>query len=63
MLADCSSIEHVPAATIVWQDGFGDGKVDGWFGHEFHPTEQFVEDGALAFGQGAGFTGHGSDVL
>lgn len=63
LLAACGSVAYPPEATIVWQDDFSDGNVDGWFGHEFHPTEYFVEDGTLAFGQGDGFVGHESDVL
>ncbi|MGD8632452.1 MAG: hypothetical protein PVF85_02710 [Anaerolineales bacterium] len=63
LLAGCRSIENAPEATIVWQDDFDDGTVDGWFGHEFHYSEYFVEDGALAFGLGDGFIGHDSDVL
>jgi hypothetical protein len=56
-------VEYAPDATIVWQDDFNDGTVDGWFDHELHPSEYFVEDDALAFGKGDGFIGHDSDVL
>ena len=63
LLAGCSSIEYPSDASIVWKDDFNDGDLNGWFAHELHPSEYFVEDGALAFGQGDGFIGHDSDVL
>lgn len=63
LLAGCSSIEFPSDASIVWKDDFNDGDLNGWFAHELHPSEYFVEDGALAFGKGDGFIGHDSDVL
>jgi hypothetical protein len=63
LLAGCSSIEYPSDATIGWKDDFNDGDLNGWFAHELHPSEYFVEDGVLAFGQGDGFIGHHSDVL